>query len=276
LAESQQFLVIKKEFKTMADKKMTQLEELGSLLTSTDIMHIVTDPTNNPVNRKGSIADIFGNLNHETTTSESGGKTFVSQQMTVYSGVTYTGNLATSFVKTLAAPTSNTAIPAIYGQKTNLTVSGAQGWFTGDVIGHEIVFDMTESVTDTRFQSASHQYGLKILMDDSAENRATSPTAFICLNDKIDNTLLSNDDLDAAAVTTLMEIGDRNGEYVKFTQNSHLFQAGNALVAENMNSHTIFTSSGDVAKIKIKINENDYYLLATSNNHAAYAALQAP
>jgi hypothetical protein len=38
----------------MADKKMSQLEELGTL-NSYDIMHIVTDPTNNAVNRKGTI-----------------------------------------------------------------------------------------------------------------------------------------------------------------------------------------------------------------------------
>ena len=53
----------------MADKKMSQLEELGTSLQSSDIMHIVTDPANNPVNRKGSISDIFGTLNHTTTSS---------------------------------------------------------------------------------------------------------------------------------------------------------------------------------------------------------------
>jgi hypothetical protein len=252
----------------MADKKMSQLEELGTSLQSSDIMHIVTDPANNPVNRKGSISDIFGTLNHTTTSSESTGKTFINSNFTVGNGIVYSGNLTNMSAKTTVAPTSNTYIPAVYGQKTNLTVSGVQGWYTGDVIGHEIVLDVTDSVTSDRFQAASHQYGLKIMIQDSSENRATSPSAFICLNDRTDSTL-TMDEEDPGAVTTLLSLGDRNGEYVKLTQNAHLFEAQGALMAENMNAYTIFTETDNVAKIKIKVNGSDYYLLATSNNHYA-------
>lgn len=257
----------------MADKKMTQLEDLGTSLSSSDIMHVVTDPANNPVNKKGTVSDIFGNLNHSTTTSESGGKTFLNTELTVTEAITYSGNLASSSTKTSIAPaTSNTYIPGIYGQKTNLTVSGNLGWFPGDVIAHEIVLDVTDGITSDRFQTASKQYGLKIMIQDSSEDRATAPSAFICLNDRIDATLLASDSEDPRAVTTLISLGDRNGERVKTTTDATLFEGGNALMASGMNAHTVFTETDNIAKIKIKVNDTDYYLLATSNNHYAPVA----
>jgi hypothetical protein len=258
----------------MADKKMSQLEELGTL-NSYDIMHIVTDPTNNAVNRKGTIAQIFGGLNHTTTQTEVGGKTFVKADLTITDGQTYTGNLVSLFSSTTSAPASTTTIGNIYGQKTELNLTGTQGTYNGEVVGHEIVLNLSDTIGDDQLTSV--QYGLKVLMKDSDSNRTHSPDAFICLNDNIDETLLpagSGGDLidSRGVVTNLFALGDTNGERIKLTANGQVFHGGNALVGIDMNSHTVLTGTGNIAKIKMRVNGANYYLLATSNGHSADVA----
>ena len=46
----------------MADKKITQLTDLGNALASADLFHVVDDPTGTPINKKISAEDIFNNL----------------------------------------------------------------------------------------------------------------------------------------------------------------------------------------------------------------------
>lgn len=46
----------------MADKKITQLTDLGNALASVDLFHIVDDPTGTPINKKVSAASIFNNI----------------------------------------------------------------------------------------------------------------------------------------------------------------------------------------------------------------------
>ena len=48
----------------MADKKMTDLTDLSTAVASDDIVHIVDDPENSPVNKKVNVFNLFGNLNH--------------------------------------------------------------------------------------------------------------------------------------------------------------------------------------------------------------------
>jgi len=46
----------------MADKKVTQLTDLGDGLASVDLFHVVDDPSGTPINKKITAEDVFNNI----------------------------------------------------------------------------------------------------------------------------------------------------------------------------------------------------------------------
>lgn len=46
----------------MADKKITQLTDLGDSLASVDLFHVVDDPAGTPINKKIAAEDVFNNI----------------------------------------------------------------------------------------------------------------------------------------------------------------------------------------------------------------------
>jgi hypothetical protein len=46
----------------MADKKITQLTDLGDGLASVDLFHVVDDPSGTPINKKITAEDVFNNV----------------------------------------------------------------------------------------------------------------------------------------------------------------------------------------------------------------------
>ena len=46
----------------MADKKVTQLTDLGDGLAAVDLFHVVDDPSGTPINKKVSASSIFNNI----------------------------------------------------------------------------------------------------------------------------------------------------------------------------------------------------------------------
>ena len=46
----------------MADKKVTQLTDLGDGLAAVDLFHVVDDPSGTPINKKIAAQDVFNNI----------------------------------------------------------------------------------------------------------------------------------------------------------------------------------------------------------------------
>ena len=54
----------------MADKKMTELQDLGAGIAAGDILHVVDDPLVAPVNKQVTVENFVGNLNKTVGATE--------------------------------------------------------------------------------------------------------------------------------------------------------------------------------------------------------------
>jgi len=46
----------------MANKKITQLTDIGTTINEGDLLHVIDDPDGSPINKKMSIGNLFGNV----------------------------------------------------------------------------------------------------------------------------------------------------------------------------------------------------------------------
>jgi small nuclear ribonucleoprotein (snRNP)-like protein len=261
----------------MADKKMTQLDALTTGLHQDDIFHLVDDPNGvdgDPANKKITTENLVGLLNYVTDGGEtSGSKSFLKSSLTVNTNFTTAAGVVTpaEFVTEYhpAAGSTNTVVN-LYGTKVTMNVSSAGANVTGTLAGQDIYMNLSDSIADDTDGAinniysggSARVYGLQITIDDSGNNRAVKPDAFICLND---GSGYANDDEDEEyGVNYLMDLGN-GSDYVVASANGESWANGHVMIVTgntgNDNDRTADT------KIRIRVNGTEYALLATSNTN---------
>lgn len=259
----------------MADKKMTDLDDLGTGIDQLDIFHVVDDPGGSPINKQVSVKNLFGNLKY--VTSDSGGDTasgreFVRATLNVGTTSATSGDTTSFTSQTEHKKDSGDAVQVanIYGAKTKLTVTGPKATATGLVAGQYVNLDLTNQAGDSSGITGK-VYGLVVdITDSSATDRSHKPNAFISLRDSYNTdaaygfTAGVSEEALVYSVSHLVDLGgSASDNMVNLTSNGHAWDAGHGLMIAANGSFDATAES----KIRISVNGTDYFLLATSNGH---------
>ena len=258
----------------MADKKMTELDNLNTGIASEDLLHVVDSPDSSPVNKKVSVEDFMGNQNKTMSSTDSAGHEHIRSTITVgSSSTTYSGDIAPISALVSATPASPGAVVTnVYGAKiiANAGISTLNTVATSVFAGAYIEADITNGVGSVggALAAGSRQYGLVIRVNDSASGttpRAVKPTAMIQLKD--DTATLAGSESAAGGdlqytVSHLLDMAN-----VHLSSNGAAFATdGEGMVLRSSNGTT---QSNEIYenfhKIRFQVNGEDMFLLATSN-----------
>ena len=268
----------------MADKKMTDLTDLLTAVASDDVVHVVDDPTGSPVNKKVSVFNLFGNLNHSTNSGDLTGRSFVSTSVSTAVGSTSGDITAFSSQATHDHRTGDAnSVVNIYGAKIDANLSGSNTIVTTTAAGAKITLNMTNDVISANVNTAftggtARAYGLMIDINDSnqgASPRATKADAFLSLRDQ--GGTYANTDSRPQAVHYFAEFGaslaaasNTDGHIGSAVGgNTHAGATNHAMFFSSVTANTSgWDGSGEIAdaRLRIKVNETEYWLLATSNS----------
>jgi len=255
----------------MADKKMTDLTDLSTAIASDDILHVVDDPGGSPINKQVSVFNLFGNLNHSTNSGDITGRSLVSTTVTTATDSTSGDVVALNSQTTHDHRTgSANSVVNIFGAKIDANISGSNTIVTTSAAGAKITLNMTEGVISANVNTAytggtARAYGLMIDINDTAGTRATKPDAFISMRDQ--GGWVSATESGAQAVHYFAELGPSIGgasntdSYVASTAVANT----TATAANLVMFGTAMTDTPSDARLRIKVNGTEYWLLATSN-----------
>ena len=166
----------------MADKKVTALTDLSTAIASEDLFMVIDDPTGTPINKKITVKNLLGNVNHSTVAADATALSLVKSVVTVADGQATSGELISGeFTVNHAGATSTTAVGNLYGLKATAQVSDADNNVTTNLAAIYGVVDVAASA-DSLGTAGGHVLSLDI--DCTAGARSVAVTSYISMGDK--------------------------------------------------------------------------------------------
>ena len=258
----------------MADKKMTELDDLTTGIASEDLLHVVDSPDNSPVNKKVTVENFMGNQNKTLSQADSAGHEHIKSTVTVgTSSTTYSGDIAPVSTMASATPSGDTTVTNIYGAKivANIGTPELNSVAASVYAGAYVEADVTNGV-GANFNAASRQYGLVIRVNDSQKattTRAVKPNAMIQLKDDLATQASTESAAGNSLQFTVAHLMDMAN--VHMSTNGASFTAGEGMILRSANTAQSDTMYENMNKIRIHVNGEDMYLLATSNSQTLTA-----
>ena len=252
----------------MADKKMTELDNLNTGIASEDLLHVVDSPDSSPVNKKVSVENFMGNQNKTLSSTDSAGHEHIRSTVTVGdSTTTYSGDIAPISALVSATPGTDTTVTNVYGAKiiANAGIATLNTAATSVFAGAYIEADITNGVGNN-FVSGSRQYGLVIRVNDSAAPgtvRAVKPTAMIQLKDDLAEEAAGESAAGNSLQYTVSHLMDMAN--VHLSSNGASFSGGEGMILRASNSEPVNAIVENMHKVRVHVNGEDMFLLATSN-----------
>ena len=251
----------------MADKKMTELDDLTTGIASEDLLHVVDSPDSSPVNKKVTVENFMGNQNKTMSQTDSGGHEHIKSTITVGdSTTTYSGDIAPVSTLVSATPGTDTMVTNVYGAKVvaNAGIATLNTAATSVFAGAYIEADITNGAGNN-FSTSSRQYGLVVRVNDSVTGtpRAVKPNAMIQLKD--DTAARSAGESAAGGdlqytVSHLMDMSN-----VHLSSNGASFSGGEGMILRSSNSEPVNAIVENMHKVRVHVNGEDMFFLATSN-----------